>query len=608
MIKLSTKYTPEIILIIYIILFFGIKKPYNDWDRVINSDGKGYYAYLTAIFIYDDLDYNFVDYYEKKYYPSDGSAYKHFKMPFKDDVVNKTFPGLAILWLPFFLLAHLFSYLFGFETDGYSILYQYTIGFATLFYLWLGFRFLLSILKKFGTENHLASFVLFVIAFGTNIIFYVIVEPSMAHIYSFALISGFLYAIIRASEKNKTWWWVLSAALISLIVIIRPTNGIFIFLIPFIAGSFSNQKKMVLSFFKNTKALFLSSMAVGIILSIPILLWYLQTGYFIVYSYGKEGFNFSEPHFFSILFSYNKGWFIYTPVAFISMFGFAGLFKENKFRFFVLLILLLIHIYTASSWWVWYYASKFSQRVFIDFYAILCILLAYLLMFVQQKKNFKYIIYPVLSILIFFNLFQFYQHYKWVYPSGYITKEIFWDSFSSTVPKARVNIPDEKIINSEYIINDFEKKSGWGNEASIADYKGNKVAVLNSENIYSVEFQDTFPKYFSTNKRIIKIGADILSDQKYSGASLVLDFRFNDKTYSYNPFYLRQFNKQNRWVHIDYAIYTPEPVTPHDIVKIYFFNGIKEETILIDNFSIEFISVQNEKSLIDKVHNSSSNF
>ncbi|MCD4735591.1 MAG: hypothetical protein K8R53_06075, partial [Bacteroidales bacterium] len=61
------KYSAEIILLVYIILFLFVKKPYLDWDRTINSDGKGYYAYLTALFIYNDLEYKFVEDYEDKY-------------------------------------------------------------------------------------------------------------------------------------------------------------------------------------------------------------------------------------------------------------------------------------------------------------------------------------------------------------------------------------------------------------------------------------------------------------------------------------------------------------------------------------------------------------
>ena len=65
--KYLYKYTPEIILLIYVLVFLGFKSPEKSWDRVINSDGKGYYAYLPALFIYHDLQFSFVEQYEAAY-------------------------------------------------------------------------------------------------------------------------------------------------------------------------------------------------------------------------------------------------------------------------------------------------------------------------------------------------------------------------------------------------------------------------------------------------------------------------------------------------------------------------------------------------------------
>ena len=48
--KQVLKFTPEFILVCYILLFLFFKHPGETWDRSINSDGKGYYAYLPAIF------------------------------------------------------------------------------------------------------------------------------------------------------------------------------------------------------------------------------------------------------------------------------------------------------------------------------------------------------------------------------------------------------------------------------------------------------------------------------------------------------------------------------------------------------------------------------
>ncbi len=599
--KIIVKNTASIILIIYVLLFMVFKKPYEEWDRVINSDGKGYYGYLTAIFIYHDLDYKFIESYEKEYYPSDRSVFKDFRYSFKGETVNKYFPGLAILWLPFFLLAHFLSYLLGFPTDGYSIIYQYSIALATLFYLWLGLKFLQKLLIRFSAKDTTASFITFTIAFGTNIIYYAIVEPSMAHIYSFALITGFIYFSLRAIEENRTKWYLLATLCYGLTIIIRPTNGIFIFIIPFLAGSAAKFTEFINRFINNSKSLFYSLLTFTLILLIPSLIWYTQTGYFFVYSYGKEGFDFLHPHFFQILFSYNKGWFIYTPIAFVSLFGFADLFKENKFKFTILALLLIIHIYITSCWWVWDYTSKFSQRVFIDFYAIVGILLFYLLKLVEWKPILRKLLTLFIVLMIGMNLFQFYQQSKWVFPFGHITKEIYWDSFFRLTPRAKVYIPEEDIVETRTIEHNFESLKNWNNEDKIVDIDGNRVIKIDSANIYSVEFRDWFVPYFSTSNRIIKVSADILSDLKKSKSVLIIEFQAGNITYSYNPFYPGAYNIKDKWTHVEFAIYTPEPITNEDFVKVFFFDASKKETLYIDNLRIEFLSIKEGAEHLDGI-------
>jgi len=49
------------------------------YGRSINGDGKAYYAYLPALFIYQDPSYAFVDSMELKYYPEDRSQFKDFR-------------------------------------------------------------------------------------------------------------------------------------------------------------------------------------------------------------------------------------------------------------------------------------------------------------------------------------------------------------------------------------------------------------------------------------------------------------------------------------------------------------------------------------------------
>ena len=87
---------------------------------------------------------------------------------------------------------------------------------------------------------------------------------------------------------------------------------------------------------------------------------------------------------------------------------------------------------------------------------------------------------------------------------------------------------------------------------------------------------------------MIKISADIFSDQKYSGGSLVVEFLFNEINYSYNPLYLKKYNRKDKWVPVEFAFYTPEPFTANDQVKIYFYNNSEDEVFMVDNLKMEF--------------------
>ena len=66
--KYLYKYTPGIVLLIYLVALVGFRSPDSPFDRAINGDGKGYYAYLPAIFIYKDLQFKFTEAADYQYY------------------------------------------------------------------------------------------------------------------------------------------------------------------------------------------------------------------------------------------------------------------------------------------------------------------------------------------------------------------------------------------------------------------------------------------------------------------------------------------------------------------------------------------------------------
>jgi len=591
------RFAPEIIIFIYILLFLVIKNPNNPHDRVIISDGKAYYAYLTNIFIYHDPDYKFIESYEQKYYGGDELAFKEFRLNYAGKTLNKSFPGLAFLFLPFFLIAHLLSFLFGFPTDGYSIIYQYSLGFAAIFYLWAGLKYLKKNLLVFGFSRQLSTAIIFIVAFGTNIIYYTIKEGTMAHVYNFALISAFLYFLKKSIVAPNSTTLIVTAFIYGLIGIARPTNGLVILLVPFVAGSAASLKHFFCTVYFNPTKLFFVIAAGSIFPFLTTLIWFWQTGHWFVYSYGKEGFDFLSPHFFQILFSLNKGWFVYTPLAMVAMFGFVYLYRKNRFQFFWGLIFIVIFVYVASSWWAWHYTSNFGQRVFIDLYAWTAILLGYVFLLVKEHKLIKRTVVVLVAILICLNGLQFYQHYTYIFPPGTINFKQYKDSFFRLVPAPRVDFPQDKVEKCVVLMNDFEKDYGWLNFASVTDtfaFEGKYSSRAGLPNEYSIGLYEPLRDHLSTDFGWVKVSCVIYSNQKYSQVRMVIDVESEGKSIFYKPYYLNDVNRRNKWVYIEYAMKLPKLHTSDDMLRVYFINSAANEFFLVDNLKVEILSLKEE--------------
>jgi hypothetical protein len=589
------RFAPEIILFLYIILFLIVKNPNHPLDRVIMSDGKSYYAYLPNFFIYHDPDYKFVEDYEQRYYANDALVFKEFRFNIDGRTVIKGFPGLAFLFLPFFLIAHFLSLIFGFPADGYSIIYQYSIGFAALFYLWAGLKFLRKLLPAFGFSTQMVTAILFIIAFGTNIIYYTLREGSMVHVYNFALVAAFLYFLQKAFVQKTFKPLILTALLYGLIVIVRPTNGLIILLAPFVAVDAFELRQFLKGLLKNQSWNLMVLAALSVFPFFTMLIWYLQCGHWIVYSYGEEGFNFLKPHFFQILFSFNKGWFIYTPLALVAMAGFVYLFFRNRFQFFWGMIFLLIFIYVASSWWAWHYTSTFGQRVFIDIYPIIAILLGFSFLLIKKHQIIKLAGIVIVAFLVAINLLQFYQHYTFVFPPGTIDFRQYKDSFSRLVPAPRVYFPEDKIEKRAILSNDFEKDYGWLNYASITDtlaFEGKYSSRAGLANEYSIGLYEPIRRHLSTDFGWVKVSCQVYSDRKYSQAKMIIDVESEGKSVFYRPFYLSEVNRLNRWTYLEFALRLPPLKTEDDMLRVYFMNTRQDEFFLVDNLKVEILSLK----------------
>jgi hypothetical protein len=421
------RYLVLIIAVIMLIVCSRVRWTNEDWGMTILSDGKGYYGYLPAIFLYDDLQFGFVAELEKEYYA------ENFRVEYRSIIdgktVNKYYAGTAVAMSPFFLAGNTAAYLSeDYPTDGYAKPYAVAVSIAAVFYLCLGLWFLKKLLDTFGSTPGLTVLLVSAIAFGTNAFYYTIGEPSMSHIYSFAFFCMFLWAARKYFLQQKTKHLLLCAAAFGMIVLIRPVNGIVILSLPFIAGSIQNLQISFRALTRNIFALAGAALIVIAIVSIQFIIYKLQTGKFIVYSYGGEGFNWSDPQIINFLISYKKGVFVYVPLWFLALPGFVWLFRTNRFAATSLFIFLALVVYSLSSWWNWWYGGSYGSRVFVEYLPFLALLLLFTFQ-LMKRKALKVIYVLMVMLLVYHGQAQTLSYRRGLMHWEDMTKEKYWNVF-----------------------------------------------------------------------------------------------------------------------------------------------------------------------------------
>jgi hypothetical protein len=155
-------------------------------------------------------------------------------------------------------------------------------------------------------------------------------------------------------------------------------------------------------------------------------LYKLQIGQWWTWAYANEGFNFSHPHFSELVFSFRKGWLVYTPIALISIVSAIPMWRKNVVLLLAFLMPLVIIVYVASSWHDWAYGASYGCRPMTEYFGFVIIPLALSL---QTIKNYLFKAILVFSTwcLVLLNCVQVYQINKHI---------LLWDNMSFKAYKA----------------------------------------------------------------------------------------------------------------------------------------------------------------------------
>lgn len=446
-------------MILYV-AFFLLYVIYNTktWKtkKVIGSDAVVYYEYLPAAFIFNDMSFNF-----RKNLPEDftGTIWVE-EIEKTGNGVPKTSMGMAIMYSPFFLIGHVVASIQGYTTYGYSEPYQMMIALGCFLYVFLALFYLRKILRLYFNDV-VTAFTLFTIVMGTNLFYYTVREPGMSHAYSFLLVVLFIWNTLKWHQDKKVKSVVYIGLIIGLISLVRPTNVLIVlFFIFYQVVSIDTMKKKVELFWLYKKQL-LIIVGGGFIVWLPqMIFWKYATGDWLFFSYGEERFYFDKPFILEGLFSYRKGWLLYTPIMIFALLGIGFLYKKQKELLLPIILFIGLNIYVVFSWWSWFYGGSFSSRPMVDSYGLLAIPLAAFFAYFDKKTNYLrsaslFIIFLTISL----NLFQTQQTKTCLHWAG-MTKESYLTNFTTLGwPNDIDNMLNEpiheKVIKGEEEYDDF---------------------------------------------------------------------------------------------------------------------------------------------------------
>lgn len=536
-------------------------------------------------------------------YESTATLYQAVNLPNGSWVIKYTM-GPAILYAPFFFLAHMLATPLGYPADGLSLPYQYMLAIGGLVYAVIGLVYLRKFLLHFFNKM-VSAFLIIIIVLGTNYFQLITFDGTLlSHNFLFTLYAMLIWYTIRWHKQPQIKYAAIIGVVCGLIILIRPLEVICI-LIP-VLWNIKDKKslKKKLSLLNSHFVHIILIILLIFIVSIPQLIyWKLITGRYLFYSYTNpgEGFNFLAPYTLNFLFSFRKGWFIYTPVMIFSMIGFYYLYKTNKHIFYSIFIFFLVSLWAISSWSCWWYAGgSFSSRSLVSAYPLLAIPMGYFINHLTRKKNvFVFLIGGVALFFVFLNLFQTWQFEHGILSKERMTRQYYFAIFGKT----SVTENDKKLLlverstgAIEFLKNEKDYKHSRicnysfedGDTTNLISRSGKGSFILNSAVPFSPGLDIKFNELTQNDHAWIRATVYVYIPHGHQGGlpSLVVTFHHKNKTYKYRAVKLNRVNlSYGSWNEITMDYLTPEVRAKDDNMKVYvWYKGKKD--IYIDDFVV----------------------
>lgn len=323
---------------------------------LIGSDGVRYYMYVRSLLIDHDID--FANEYRVLRPQIDPAT----QITPTGRIRNSRAVGPAILWAPFFATGHVLSLLlrragWDVSVDGYGFVYQAAICMGSIVYGLSALILTTHTVRRYYPRTAPAAALLTLGA--TNVIYYLLVEPSMSHMCSLFAVAALIGVWIGARPLSGLRQCFQVGLIGGVVAIVRQPDATLV-LLPLLDWLIVSRVPL------RTRLKGAAALAAGFVLvfSLQMMTWQILHGGPFSMGY-RSRFRWSSPHFADVLFSTEHGLFLWHPVLLIATAGFALLWRRDRVLTALLLGGFLSQAYVIGSWAVWSQGDAFGGRMFI---------------------------------------------------------------------------------------------------------------------------------------------------------------------------------------------------------------------------------------------------
>ncbi len=460
----------------------------------------------------------------------------------------------------------------------------------------------------FFVSDLITSFTLVVIVLATNLFYLSIADHLLQPAMIFLLFALVMFVTASAYHSPNILKTVTLSVISGITILICPT-GYLVLVIPALWGIHDKEsrKQKISEILRKPKRTIIYLIFLFLTILIPMIILKVRPGEISFLDFRLPGvFYLNFRYLWNVLFSFDHGWLIYSPVMLLPAIGFYYLAERNREIFLSVFVVCVLEILFESCWSSLDSTMIFGQVAFVPLIALLSLPIAVLFKVIAEKnKSLQFFIGIICIFFIVFNIFQTWQYQNGIILRSGMTPEIYAAVFGRTslteLDKQRVTgiEPDASSFlkdGSEFtcrvlaFYNFEDTNAGYKSQLESEYHKSGKYAFrLDSTGTFSPALKIPYDELTSKKEVVGRITVSVFApaNSTFTGGNIVFSSIHEGITYRYRSLDLGSLNLQaGEWHTETFDYLFPAVRSPDDLLAAYvWYTG--KSALFIDDLKFE---------------------